>query len=113
MSRPLPEPVTPFGMTYKAHLQDALKWLDTRRERLHHEGCSVHAPSAQCNCGLHKTLTNVRAVVNAMDAQLPAVINCRNCAHLGEFKTRCYSPQKCVNGDRYEALPPVRLWRTT
>lgn len=63
------EPLTPFGMTYKAHLNAALQWLDTRRERLHHEGCSVHAPSAQCNCGLHKALTNVRAVINAMDDQ--------------------------------------------
>lgn len=59
---------TAFGMTHVEYLNEVVKWLDSRRERLHHEGCSVHEPSARCNCGLHKALTNIRAVVNELAA---------------------------------------------
>jgi hypothetical protein len=59
---------TPFGMTVRDHLAASLKWLDTRRERLHYAGCTVHAPSARCNCGLHTALTDLRAAFNALGA---------------------------------------------
>lgn len=61
------ERVTPFGMTASQHLAEVVKWMETRRERLHHEGCSVHAPSARCNCGLHKALTDLRAAHTALE----------------------------------------------
>lgn len=46
----------------------ALAWIDARRQRLHAEDCSVHEPSAQCSCGLHRVLTDLRAVINSADA---------------------------------------------
>lgn len=41
--------------------------------------------------------------------------DCRTCkrAAIQHGVTRCTSPYFCTNGDRYEPLPPVRLWRTT
>lgn len=63
------EQETPFGMTVGQHLEEALKWLNTRSERLHHEGCSYHAPSARCNCGLHKTKTDLMAIRTALKEQ--------------------------------------------
>lgn len=62
--------VTPFGKTRIEHLESSLKWLDSRRERLHHEECAYHAPSALCNCGLHKCLTDVRAALESMNSDI-------------------------------------------
>ena len=60
---------TPFGMTVQEHLEAVLAWMDSRRTRLHHDGCSAHAPSARCNCGLHKALTDLRAAVNQLSGK--------------------------------------------
>lgn len=41
--------------------------------------------------------------------------DCRTCASSCSMDGRavCILPRKhCANGDRYEPLPPVRLWRT-
>ena len=42
--------------------------------------------------------------------------DCRTCAKRSalHIRTVCALPRKqpCTNGDRYEPLPPVRLWRT-
>ena len=40
--------------------------------------------------------------------------DCRTCkrAAIQHGVTRCTSPYFCTNGDRYEPLPPMRLWRT-
>lgn len=58
---------TPFGMTVGEHLHAALEWIENRKPRLHHEGCSFHLPSARCNCGLHKALTDLRAAINVLE----------------------------------------------
>lgn len=63
--------VTPFGRTYKDHLEQATRWLDSQKARLHHKDCSSHAPSASCNCGLYMCLTNVHAVINTINAIPP------------------------------------------
>ena len=40
--------------------------------------------------------------------------DCRTCASYGPFYGRCNLVRpRCTNGDCYEPLPPVRLWRTT
>ena len=42
--------------------------------------------------------------------------DCRTCTRHYTDKGQqvgCSSIVACVNGDRYEPLPPVRLWRTT
>lgn len=53
---------TPFGDTCKEHLDAAIGWLHANRFRCHTSDCSVHEPSARCSCGLHKCLTDLRAV---------------------------------------------------
>lgn len=55
---------------------------------------------------------------SAFDAA-PAVpaVDCRTCARCYSTKGRgvfgCDSVVACTNGDRYQPLPPVKLWRTT
>lgn len=39
--------------------------------------------------------------------------DCRTCTAFGRISVQCYSNDPCTNADRYEPLPPVRLWRTT
>ena len=42
--------------------------------------------------------------------------DCRTCAHhyLNIYENNaCEEYAMCTNADRYEPLPPVRLWRTT
>jgi hypothetical protein len=53
---------TPFGMTCKEHLEAAIAWIEERRMRIHAFDCTVHEPSAKCSCGLHKVMTDLRAV---------------------------------------------------
>lgn len=55
---------TPFGLTYSEHLANAFGWLDGNRGRLHTTDCIVHKPDARCSCGLHRCITDVRAVLN-------------------------------------------------
>lgn len=39
--------------------------------------------------------------------------DCRTCASYGPFYGRCNLVRpRCTNGDSYQPLPPVRLWRT-
>ena len=64
--RPVRPAVTPFGRTYEDHLEQATRWLDSQKARLHHKDCTYHEPSAACSCGLHMCLTNLHAVVNTI-----------------------------------------------
>lgn len=54
--------LTPFGLTCKEHLEAAIAWIEERKSRFHAFDCTVHQPSARCSCGLHKCLTDLRAV---------------------------------------------------
>ncbi|MOA46270.1 hypothetical protein D3C78_1687630 [compost metagenome] len=45
-------------------LDEALRWINSNVRRLHAVDCSVHAPSAACSCGLHRTLTYLHAIRN-------------------------------------------------
>lgn len=53
---------TPFGMTCLEHLRSAIGWIEERKQRFHAFDCTVRQPSARCSCGLHKCLTDLRAV---------------------------------------------------
>ena len=48
-------------------------------------------------------------------ALLAESLDCRTCSHMYWTKTKgvigCESPNYCVNADRYDTLPPVRLYR--
>ena len=37
--------------------------------------------------------------------------DCRTCSHYRVLHASCHY-QPCTDADRYEPLPPVRLWRT-
>lgn len=39
--------------------------------------------------------------------------DCRTCRNLYVPHQTCIEDVPCTNADRYEPLPPVRLWRTT
>lgn len=40
--------------------------------------------------------------------------DCRTCMHIDWVTHKaCALPHTCTNGNRYQELPPVRLWRTT
>ena len=53
-----------------------IEWLDTRRDRLHAEDCTAREPSAQCSCGLHRVLSQLRQLRNDLDreAQRPGIM---------------------------------------
>ena len=57
----------------------------------------------------------LREQVRVLEAARPEP-DCRTCAKRSalHIRTVCALPRKqpCTNGDRYEPLPPVRLWRT-
>jgi len=57
----------------------------------------------------------LRARVRVLEDARPEP-DCRTCAKRSalHIRTVCALPRKqpCANGDRYEPLPPVRLWRT-
>jgi hypothetical protein len=53
---------TPFGSTCKEHLDAAIEWIEGCGWTVHAFDCTVHQPSARCSCGLHKCLTDLRAV---------------------------------------------------
>ena len=42
----------------------------------------------------------------------PDCRTCRHCSFRGRAAGICYETALCTNGDHYEPLPPVRLWRT-
>lgn len=47
-------------------------------------------------------------------AEVSAARDCRTCANLTSVKTcrhRRFGEEQCIDADKYEALPPVRLWR--
>ena len=44
---------------------------------------------------------------------LVASVDCRTCNAYGRKTETCYAGDICTNADRYQPLPPVRLWRTT
>lgn len=46
------------------------------------------------------------------DAENAAARDCRTCKHLNAMAVTgpCVSDVPCTNADRYEPLPPVRLW---
>lgn len=52
-------------------------------------------------------------------AELAAARDCRTCVNYRRFSASCWTldrhhhAEPCTNADRYEALPAVRLWRTT
>ena len=37
-----------------------IQWLDENRHRLHADNCTALEPSAQCSCGLHRVLSQLR-----------------------------------------------------
>ena len=73
------------------------------------EGDAFTRAYAECGQALAK--------LRAMIASAPAVpaVDCRSCARCYATKGRgvygCDSVVRCTNGDRYQPLPPVKLWR--
>lgn len=49
-------------------------------------------------------------------AAVTAARDCRTCVNFdfwpGSCKNAVFEKLRCTNADRYEPLPPVRLWRT-
>ena len=41
-------------------IQWCVEWLNLRRWQIHERDCTVHQPSAQCSCGLHRVLSILR-----------------------------------------------------
>lgn len=66
---------TPFGMTPAEHLASAIAWIEERKQRFHAFDCTVHKPDARCSCGLHKCLTDLRAVESF--GELKSLEDCR------------------------------------
>lgn len=74
------------------------------------------AEIAQLRAELIKSLADnaaLRERVRVLEDARPEP-DCRTCKRsaIQHGVTRCMSPYFCTNGDYYEPLPPVRLWRT-
>ncbi len=49
----------------------------------------------------------------ALQADVRGPVDCRTCKHFGVCSSMPAGRLICTNADRYDPLPPVRLWRTT
>lgn len=122
MSNPLPEPCPFCGGA-------ASLWMDRRVvcNRCNAEGPDTGDEDVSAESQIAKWNTRHAAAevaaerVSAAHWQAVAEIalesvasarDCHTCRHYRVMRAECHY-QPCVNADRYEALPPVRLWRTT
>ena len=80
-------------------------------------GDTIPLPKVDYDAGWHRQYTADQMHAHAA-AVTAAARDCRTCKHAKISawvdSTRCtVSFDPCTNADRYEPLPPVRLWRTT
>ena len=97
-------------------LNFAIDWLDRNRSRAHAADCRSRAPDARCSCGLHRVLSNIRAVRNTLeaipegctpaDAKVLREANHRMAQELHEFKA---AQPVALTGDEKAALDRALL----
>lgn len=88
---------------------DAYEYLiaDVWRTQTHWNG--VKASAYRCLYATEKVHAHAAAVS-------AAARDCRTCKRFYDWEEKvCTQSNKnpCVNGDKHDPLPPVRLWRTT
>lgn len=94
MSNPLPEPVSDTL---------ALRWESGDSPSLYKHGTALVS-----GVPMH-TADQLRAHAAA---EVAVARDCHTCKHYAVCLSPHHDGKHCANGDHYEPLPPVRLWRT-
>jgi hypothetical protein len=113
------------ALDHPCTINDSIGWPDKARELCDSIRAELAQPSATptgytkgyaegfedaCQVSAH-----VKAANLAADEPLP---DCRTCGYYGSsqhyelsYRKQCESSAVCINGDRYQSLPVVKLWR--
>ena len=118
---PLPEPDIVVDNTGRAWSASMNREVDGIRyyaaSHLHAHAAAVSAAKDAEIAGLRAELLKsladnapLREQVRVLEDARPEP-DCRTCQHMRDETACAMSLWGCTNGDRYEPLPPVRIWR--